>query len=138
MLPVTEVAFRIKPILLAFLAESVVGHVYYGLLGSVYQECLKMYHKKRVNELQKSFTKAMIWTYIDSLVLICVFNILMRLANVTNLFDALTLGFLTFLGFHANRLHVYMFQGLPTPMFVMNAVHGLISCLVIAAALYVF
>jgi hypothetical protein len=138
MFPITQVAFRLKPILLAFLADSVVGHVYYGMLGSVYQECIKLYHKKRIVELQKSFPRAMVWTYIDALVVIAVYNILMRLVNVTSLSEALSLGFLIFVGFHATRLHMYMFQGIPTSMFILNTAHYLISTLVIVAALYVF
>jgi hypothetical protein len=138
MLSLAQFTFRWKPVLIAFVLNSLIGHIYYGLLSSFYQEFVKVYHRKKMTELQKSMLKAMVWTYIDSFVHISVLFILIQLIHVRNIQEAATLGFLSWLGFQATRLHVYMFQGLPAGMFLMNTVHDLIANVIIAIVLFSF
>jgi len=120
-------------VLLAGVSSMVVGSIWYA--GPVFGNTWKKLVKLDENKMKDNAVKAMVLTFIASLI---TSYVLAHVAYLSNQFfqdsffqDAVTTAFWLWLGFTAARLLTHdLFEGRPAKLTVMNAVHELVTLLV--------
>ncbi len=123
-------------ILLCGVANLFIGGLWYGpIFGKAWQNAMNL-KKKDLEEMQKGAVRAMVLSFIGSLVMAVVFaGIIHRLA-ITSLLEGLLLAFLIWIAFEmVTRLNAVLFEKINFKLFILDTLFDLLVILAMGAIL---
>jgi len=132
-----EVTINYFAVLLAGVANMVVGFLWYGPLFGKMWKGMMGFTDESIKSMPMKPMTSMVWGLVVSFVMAYVLAYFMGMLGIMDLGSAMKLACLIWVGFLAtNTIGSYLWEGKPLKLFILNAAQQFVAIHVMAAVLF--